>query len=780
MIDEPTRVTLTTSTLIDHIATSKPENVVASGVLKITFSDHYLVYVTRKFMGSIKQQRKTISTRKMKNFNSENFLSDLEQINWDSIVSSSKSINEAVNKWSYLLSLVIEKHAPLTEFKVSDKFSPWLNKEFKDLARTRDKLKVAAIKKNSSVLMATYRQVRNRVNNLNKRLKREYFSEKIAFDKGNLKATWKTLNLLSNKRSKTTNVESLTVEGEVINENAEIASSMNEFFCTVGRNLSVKIPQHPNPLLSEEYKINESDEQPAEFTFHAVDTVTIHRALCKMKKSFGFGSDGIASNFLKIAYPVISNSICDIFNFSIFSGSFPDSWKIARVAPIFKGGQRDDRSNYRPISVLPVVSRLFEKLIYDQLYHYLDKNRYLVSHQSGFRSLHSVVTCLLKATNDWYLDIDRGKYTAMIFIDLKKAFDTVDHQILLDKMQFYGITGLAHKWFSSYLDHRRQYCKVNGTASSIENIDVGVPQGSCLGPLLFLLYINDLPFALKKAKATMYADDTAISYSSDRREELDLVINAELSYIEKWLQGNKLSLNIVKTQAMVIGSRPKLSKLKSDLGTLPSFEIGGLDIDLVNKTKYLGVMIDNCLSWDSQIRAVNQKVSRAIGLLKYARNFVETDTMANLYRSIIEPHLSYCCSVWGSCGTTKLNVLQKLQNKVARIVTRSPFDASAAPLLKRLGWPSVQDLIDKETSSMVYKSLNSLAPQYLSDLFVRLSELHPRELRNSGTDLAIPLLRTANGQKSFSYRGASLWNSLDLDKKEAPSINAFRSKFKTK
>ena len=299
-----------------------------------------------------------------------------------------------------------------------------------------------------------------------------------------------------------------------------------EFFCTVGRNLSVKIPQHPNPLLSEEYKINESDEQPAEFTFHAVDTVTIHRALCKMKKSFGFGSDGIASNFLKIAYPVISNSICDIFNFSIFSGSFPDSWKIARVAPIFKGGQRDDRSNYRPISVLPVVSRLFEKLIYDQLYHYLDKNRYLGSHQSGFRSLHSVVTCLLKATNDWYLDIDRGKYTAMIFIDLKKAFDTVDHQILLDKMQFYGIT--------------------------------------------------------------------------------------------------------------------------------------------------------------------------------------------------------------------------------------------------------------EETSSMVYKSLNSLAPQYLSDLFVRLSELHSRELRNSGTDLAIPLLRTANGQKSFSYRGASLWNSLDLDKKEAPSINAFRSKFKTK
>ena len=168
-------------------------------------------------------------------------------------------------------------------------------------------------------------------------MKREYFSNKIALEKGNLKETWKTLNLLLNKRSKTTNVESLNVDGEVITENLNIARSMNEFFCSVGRNLSVKIPQQPNPLLSGEYKINESTEQPTEFKFHPVDVTTINRALDKMKKSLGFGSDGIASNFLKIAFPVICNSICDIFNFSIFSASFPDSWKIARVAPIFKG-----------------------------------------------------------------------------------------------------------------------------------------------------------------------------------------------------------------------------------------------------------------------------------------------------------------------------------------------------------------------------------------------------------------------------------------------------------
>ena len=167
-------------------------------------------------------------------------------------------------------------------------------------------------------------------------------------------------------------------------------------------------------------------------------------------------------------------------------------------------------------------------------------------------------------------------------------------------------------------------------------------------------------------------------------------------------------------------------------------------------------MIDNCLIWESHISALQKKISRAIGLLKYARNFVQTGTLINLYRSIIEPNFTFCCSVWGSCGASKLDMLQKLQNKAARIVTNSPIDASAAPLLQRLGWPSVQKLINKEIGSMVYKSLNSLAPRYLSDLSVRLSGVHPREFRNSKTDLAIPMLRTGNGQKSFAYRRASL------------------------
>ena len=413
-----------------------------------------------------------------------------------------------------------------------------------------------------------------------------------------MKETWKTINLLLNKRSKTTNVGCLDVEGRNVTDNNEIAHSMNDFFCNVGKKLSDDIPQQLNPLLSNEYNIN---EKGTSFQFKTVFSVSVEKALKKMKTSFGFGSDGIASHFIKTAFPVIPHSLFRIYNLSIESGIFPDSWTIARVAPIFKRGSTEDRSNYRPISVLPVVSRLFERLIYDQLYEYLDSNKHLFIDQYGFRNLHSVVSCLLNCTNDWCVNIDRGKFTAMIFIDLKKAFDTVDHQMLLNKIRNYGVDGLEHQWFSSYLDNRRHFCKINGVCSDPAEISIGVPQGSCLGPLLFLLYINDLPFALKRAKATMYADDTAISFSSDNIEEIDAVVNAELSCLEKWLQGNKLPLNVVKTQAMIIGSSQKLRKIDTSMVPIPQFEVNENDIDLVKETKYLGLMIDDNLKWESNV-----------------------------------------------------------------------------------------------------------------------------------------------------------------------------------
>ena len=299
------------------------------------------------------------------------------------------------------------------------------------------------------------------------------------------------------------------------------------------------------------------------FSLSPLNKEKVLKAFSKVKTSNGFGTDMISSFFLKTGIEILAASLIQLFNWSMSVGHFPDNWKTARVAPIFKKGSTQDKSNYRPISVLPVVSRLFEKLVFDQLYSYFNDNKLIFSDQSGFRSLHSTLTSLLRCTNDWYLNIDKGLYTAGVYIDLKKAFDTVNHEILLSKLEYYGIKGKEFRWFHSYLVDRSQFCRVNGQISSTEPINCGVPQGSCLGPLLFLVYINDLPNCLKHSHVSMYADDTSIYFASNSISEINEAINADLAALKLWLQGNKLSLNVAKTEGMIIGSRGKLKKLAS-------------------------------------------------------------------------------------------------------------------------------------------------------------------------------------------------------------------------
>ena len=777
LINQPTRETLNTSTLIDHIAISDHRNIVESGVLSIALSDHYMIYCVRKFRGALKGQHKKITTRQMKHFDETKFLDEISSIDWNSALQSSVDLDSAVENVTSLLSLVIEKHAPMRQRRVSEKYCPWITSDLRAFARSRDKLKKSAVKTGSAILMEAYRHLRNKVNSLNTRLKREYFSEKICANEGNLKETWSAINQLINKRSKTTNITSLTVDGKSITKKIEIADSMNDFFCNIGENLSSKIPDTANPLVSGDYSVN---NESARFEFQMISPENLVNIMTKFKKSYGFGVDGISSFFLKIAMPVIAPVLCDIFNWSLASGTFPQNWKIARVSPIYKDGNIEDRSNYRPISVLPVVSRLFEKIIFDQMYTYFVANKLFFSGQSGFRALHSVLTCLLKCTNDWYMNFDKGLFTGVILIDLKKAFDTVDHDILIAKLCRYGVIGNELDWFKSYLSNRKQCCKVNGHVSKLQDINCGVPQGSCLGPLLFLIYVNDLPFALDRTKATMYADDTSISYSSKYVTDLTQVINTDLNNIRLWLMGNKLSLNVAKTQSMILGSGVRLRKLGlNDTTVGPDFQINEDRIAFTSNVKYLGVQIDSQLSWKEHITVALNKISRGVGMLKYSKKYLSLETVQKMYLGIVEPHIRYCCSVWGCAGDTIILKLQKLQNRAARIVTNSPFDKTSLPLIAQLGWLNVKEMVDFETATIVYKSLHELAPPYMQDMFHKLSDSRNRVLRNTETDLRIPLCKTSNGQRSFSYRGVTVWNQLSSEIKTAQSLAIFKNRLKT-
>ena len=310
--------------------------------------------------------------------------------------------------------------------------------------------------------------------------------------------------------------------------------------------------------------------------------------------------------------------------------------------------------------------------------------------------------------------------------------------------------------------------------SNIKEIEVGVPQGSCLGPLLFLVYINDLPCIMENSKVSMYADDTSLYYSSSDISQLNDALNEDLKKLDRWLKGNKLSLNVVKTRSMLITTKQRKKYLEtSDQNFKPS--IREENFQVISSTKYLGIQIDKNLTWKNQIKSVTEIASRAIRFLKYAKNFLPDAVVKTLYNSIVEPHFQYCCSVWGCCNSTDILQLQRLQNRAARIVTNSNFDAPSKPLIHILGWKTIEQLINRQVYITVFKCLHGIAPEYLSDIFTKNAVNAIHSLRDTSTDLRLPLKRSANGQKCFSFRGSQCWNSLSTEAKQASSIKAFKS-----
>ena len=287
-------------------------------------------------------------------------------------------------------------------------------------------------------------------------------------------------------------------------------------------------------------------------------------------------------------------------------GIYPDDWKMARVLPIFKSGEKGDLSNYRPISIISTIAKVFGRLVYDQFYTYLTSNRLINSYQSGFRPTYSTLTSLLESTNNWCVNIDRGLLSGVVLIDLKKAFDTIDHEVLFSKLRACGVDDLTLPWFRSYLTDRRQRCFVNGQFSNSSFITKGVPQGSIIGPLLFLVYINDLPNCLNEGIPRMFADDTNISFSSNSLSDLEHLINFELQSLNRWLIANKLSLNIAKTEFMVIGSRQRLATFDDpDL----CVTVNNAPVKQVTSAKTLGMTLDENLTWRDHVEVISKKIS---------------------------------------------------------------------------------------------------------------------------------------------------------------------------
>ena len=426
------------------------------------------------------------------------------------------------------------------------------------------------------------------------------------------------------------------VNGTEISDLEAISNAFNDYFTEIDPNLAAQIPTNTNSA------VNNINRNNLVFQLHEVSTFQISRVFDKLSICKASGLDNISVRLLKLSAPTTINSLAYIINLVICKGIIPADWKSARISAIHKNDSKLDLNNYRPISVLPVIAKVFEKVVFDQTYNFLNNNDLLSKEQSGFRHLHSTLTAMLDATDEWYTNIDNGLINAILFVDLKKAFDTIDHEILLGKLNRYGFSSETVELFRNNLSGRTQITVINNVPSGSCKITCGVPQGYILGPLLFLLYINDLPKCQLVSNGRLFADDTNLTYADDDLNKIISVLNDDLKILQNWLNMNKLSLNVMKTKYMFVASRQRLSNVPEQL----DISISGNEIKRVKSYKCLGLELDEGLTWESHVSAIVSKVSKVIGVLRRLKPFLPLSALVLIYNYLIQPYFDYCSVIW--------------------------------------------------------------------------------------------------------------------------------------
>ena len=530
-----------------------------------------------------------------------------------------------------------------------------------DFFGDKDKLFKKYFENRNDKNLAIWKRYKNKLNETIRNAEKLYYKKILSSHKNSATQFWKTFGKILNKNKVKHNcTSSLLINDNRVTEPQAIADSFNNFFCNIGERLA------NNFSIQNNYVYKKFLKDPASQSIFLCDTnmTEIINTVRNLKNTNSTGHDEFSLKFIRLSLPILAPALVSIFNLSISCGIYPDKLKIANVIPIFKKGSPTSVNNYRPISILSTINKIFEKILYSRLINYIEKYELLYKYQYGFRKNHSTDHALIELVDQIRFSIDNNQMTCGIFVDLTKAFDTVNHEILIGKLEHYGIRGLALELFKSYLSDRKQYVHLNNHKSQTRSISCGVPQGSVLGPLFFLIFINDLPNCSHLGYFRIFADDTNVFFRVNNVKEVILFAKLIMTALYSWFRANKMTLNADKSTFTIFKSSRK------NIPDLPdTIEFLEYEIKRTPFIKFLGITIDENLSWCLHIDDVCNKLRSLFHIFYNIRDYLSKKEIQAIYYALVYSRIKYGINVYGHVGSTKIERIQILQNQLLKVLS---------------------------------------------------------------------------------------------------------------
>jgi len=719
-IDTFTRVTQNSASLIDHIYYKNISKCdLITGTLQTDISDHFSTFLMIKG-NKVLNKKETIKKPVYSEKNIKKFNSKLPISIFNILQCISFGLFDSETYWKFFIDtikqLINDSFPTLKLSRSQQRNKVWMNAEIKKECRLKENLYKKYINNRTDYRREKYLDQKRKVNNIISHAKKNYY-EKYFDNNISNKNLWK---FISSFKSTPNEINKILYCDTVVTKPIEIANCFNNYFSTIGSTLASKINS------STDFEAYINNPKNIQFFMRHSNSIEIKEIIGSLKNTNSVGIDNIPMKLLKVNSDLFSLVLSRLINISISDSCFPSVFKVAKIIPLHKKGSKTETSNYRPIAILSNVSKVFEKFIYIRLSEYFQINNIIYEHQFGFRKFHNTTHAILSVNDLICKSICNKDYLLGIFLDLSKAFDTVNNEILCKKLVFYGIKNKELLLIKSFLSNRVQITFTNECFSEPLGIEIGVPQGSILSPLLFLIYVNDIQyFVTKNISIKLFADDTNVFIKSNSLDDLFNQSNCFLNRLNTWFKSNKLSLNLDKTEYLVFGN-PRLKESHN-------LFLESRKINKVRCTKYLGLQLNDKLRWNETITHILKKTNRYKFIFNKLKQFLSKRKLIILYKALILSNISYGIEVYGNCPDYLLTKLQRLQNYFLKLIQKCVRRYDTRKLHKELNMLLIKDLYRFKLCLLIFdiKHTNEKSSYLKQFKLTKRSETHCYNTRNS-------------------------------------------------